>query len=673
VADLTVHDVEARKRRRAEAVGAVVDLTTLPSDSEEEQAVARGAALRAKRAAAESAKTRALKLQPLLFDAAEAGDAAEISRLLKRGADACAADGDDGSTALHFAARGGHVKAVEALLDAGASALCTDQDDVTPVHDAIVAYLEGNDPDFSALTSLLLKLQPGNGRALVFGDDSPLCFALRACGGDVDAALNLVKLLVARGCGSMDYPAIRDVLRPAVLMARDFDDSALLQYMRGSPVYLRHSSFDPDCVLAYDDDSVSDIEAIYSAMFSWGCCKGHVTLSFEGKVLDKDECLGFYQLPVRELDLEASPHRDGCVHIVSDAVVDFFHAVCDGKVAELARCVKDDHGVEIDLDAHDCFGLIEDHAPERSDCPDKHWCDSRDARPTALWDAVHMGRASMVNKLLSLGADVNTCLLVDDFPAHTFAGECQDKAEHLGYGGETALHAAARLRSTEIASALLKAGANVNERCGAEHRTRRVAGATPLYWAVRCGNVAMVKLLLANGADPCAECVSTSGPKMSATDPSGAPVLLPMLLAAVLRSRHESKKASDGAGTSRSLIIGALIAAGADVNLRTAAGSTPLMLAARYAPLAIAVLLRHDPDVAAVDMHGKTALHVAAEHDQVAVIDALLVAGADLGARDASGNTPLATAMACGQSAAVSRLSAVGLPDTVRARRRLTE
>ena len=58
VEELTAQEAESRKRRRAKADGAFVDLTMLSEDEGEAAAVARGAALRAKRAAAEAAAAR---------------------------------------------------------------------------------------------------------------------------------------------------------------------------------------------------------------------------------------------------------------------------------------------------------------------------------------------------------------------------------------------------------------------------------------------------------------------------------------------------------------------------------------------------------------------------------------------------------------------------------------
>ena len=99
-------------------------------------------------------------------------------------------------------------------------------------------------------------------------------------------------------------------------------------------------------------------------------------------------------------------------------------------------------------------------------------------------------------------------------------------------------------------------------------------------------------------------------------------------------------------------------------------GRTPLHLFADWPgqiPNAAIVLLlkRHgaDLDAAAVDMrHRETPLHWAASNDDVALIDALLDAGADLerGGSSIDGGPPLSSAIGYGQWAGARRLVARG-------------
>ena len=182
VAELTVDEIETRKRKRAEAEGEVIDLTALESDAEEHEAVARGDAMRAKRAAADAAaaQKKASAMHPRLLDAAMDGDVAAVRRLLHQGADATFA-GADGSTALHLAAESGHYEVVLKLLAAGARATHADVDDCTPIHCAVDGIVSRGDGICFSLDALLASLSRDADarRAVVSGGDSALCDAVR--------------------------------------------------------------------------------------------------------------------------------------------------------------------------------------------------------------------------------------------------------------------------------------------------------------------------------------------------------------------------------------------------------------------------------------------------------------------------------------------------------------
>lgn len=93
-----------------------------------------------------------------------------------------------------------------------------------------------------------------------------------------------------------------------------------------------------------------------------------------------------------------------------------------------------------------------------------------------------------------------------------------------------------------------------------------------------------------------------------------------------------------------------LISNGADIYARNSSGRIPLMaiLAGQYraekSEKIIRFLLlkdRHNKMVQSVDEFGESPLHVAATHNEIAVMRLLLRAGADVNARDNYGNTPL--------------------------------
>eukprot|EP00899_Mesostigma_viride_P015913 jgi/Mesvir1/24322/Mv11006-RA.1 len=93
------------------------------------------------------------------------------------------------------------------------------------------------------------------------------------------------------------------------------------------------------------------------------------------------------------------------------------------------------------------------------------------------------------------------------------------------------------------------------------------------------------------------------------------------------------------------------IAAGADVNERSAGGYTPLLYASRGGHLpAVSLLLQHGADVHACTSAGRSsALHRAAAAGHVDVVRRLLQAGASDSAQDADGMTPLHRAAAANQ------------------------
>ena len=217
LAVLTVDEIEARKRRRAESDGSLIDLTALEADEEEAAAVARGKALRAKRAAADAAaaaKKAATKLGLRLLSAAAAGNVDALSDLVRQGADVLFAD-DHGCTALHFAARNGRVEAIQALLKkAGVSASHEDKHGNTPVHEAITD-LRDRAGVHTAFFALVDSLSAPDLRRLVVGHRSALCHAVQK--GEELA----MQYLVLHGCAGLDFVAVREALQPALLKAQE--------------------------------------------------------------------------------------------------------------------------------------------------------------------------------------------------------------------------------------------------------------------------------------------------------------------------------------------------------------------------------------------------------------------------------------------------------------------
>jgi uncharacterized protein len=140
---------------------------------------------------------------------------------------------------------------------------------------------------------------------------------------------------------------------------------------------------------------------------------------------------------------------------------------------------------------------------------------------TALMFAAASDRLDVVKMLLARGADLNVTSRVEDFAALTMTNDADQNGvprpqappppggkdipgitrpfnynELIGkHGGLAALHFAARQGAMATADALIKGGANINQR-GAGDKT------TPVLVAAINGHFDLVNYLLDNGADP---------------------------------------------------------------------------------------------------------------------------------------------------------------------------
>lgn len=262
-----------------------------------------------------------------------------------------------------------------------------------------------------------------------------------------------------------------------------------------------------------------------------------------------------------------------------------------------------------------------------------------------------------------------------------------DRKKHVfgtnAIGGMTALLIAARDGKLHSATALLDAGDNINQVSGTDH-------ATPLLLAIISGHYDLAKLLLDRGADP--KLATTDGvtPLYALIDVQWAPHTWypqPVIaeeqtsyldLAARLIDRGADLNARIGKrlwyrvfandetwidveGATpflRAALAGDLaamklfVARGADPNLATLTGDTPLMAAAGlgwaaywtsnapYARLdAVKFCMEHGADVKAADAKGYTALAGAAFRGDDDTVRYLIAKGADIKAKSKDGDT----------------------------------
>ncbi len=215
-----------------------------------------------------------------------------------------------------------------------------------------------------------------------------------------------------------------------------------------------------------------------------------------------------------------------------------------------------------------------------------------DYKLTPLHRAAVAGHADVIAALLARSAHV-------------------DARDH---GGGTALHGAAAHGRAEAAAVLLDGGADAN--------AVDEDGHTPLHFAAR-GDLGVVQTLLAGGGLANARSGGSHKP---------------------FTPWHAARQAGHGA-------VAALLRdhGGPD----KAAQAVSIHRAAEHGYLGrLQVLVKEDPAlVASRDyLYRRTPLHWAADHGHKAAAELLLAQGADVGARDKAGDTPLDRAEAMGHA-----------------------
>lgn len=232
--------------------------------------------------------------------------------------------------------------------------------------------------------------------------------------------------------------------------------------------------------------------------------------------------------------------------------------------------------------------------------------------------------------------------------------------------GQTPLHLAACNRQTGAAERLLARGADAE---AVDHYGRRV-----LHQAALRGSTEIMAHLVEHGADVNARTRQQTQPTMAGAQVS------PLHLVAFLGTLSgwvpdRPRRAEDYWGirddedrpgfASRSEVADWLLAHGADVNVRTASGVTPLHLAVKtYRPKTVQVLVRYGAHVNTADGFGYRAVHMAAaalgDKKGPSMLTLLLGAGADIDARTKRGRTALHVAARQGHARVVGLLIARG-------------
>ena len=236
---------------------------------------------------------------------------------------------------------------------------------------------------------------------------------------------------------------------------------------------------------------------------------------------------------------------------------------------------------------------------------------------TALMWAAAEGHTGIVRTLVEKGADVH---------ARTA-------------GGFTALAIAAREDEPELAALLLDAGADVN--------ATAPGGATPLVVATVRGHTRLATFLLERGADPNAGEAGYTPLHWASgswhTELTGS-------LRGIETARDEEWRSMNGVREGRLALVEALLAHGADPDVR---------------------LANHPPQFGfasqrfRVSLVGATPFLLAAMDANVAVMDALVAAGADTRLATDEGTTPLMVASGLGRVPAETRVTEAETLDAV--------
>jgi ankyrin repeat protein len=224
--------------------------------------------------------------------------------------------------------------------------------------------------------------------------------------------------------------------------------------------------------------------------------------------------------------------------------------------------------------------------------------------------------------------------------------------------GTSALHWAVRGADRELVKALIDAGADVT------HANRY--GVTPLMLAVENADVSTIDLLLKAGADPNAALPEGETILMTAVQTGDVAVVSRLIAAgasvAAREGFHGETPLIWAAASNHVEVLRTLIAAGADVNGRSRLDAfakrtqgltvlplgnwTPLMYAAREGALGTAgALVEAGADLNLTDPDGATALSIAIINLKFDVASMLIQKGADPNIADKTGMTPLYAAV----------------------------
>ncbi len=189
------------------------------------------------------------------------------------------------------------------------------------------------------------------------------------------------------------------------------------------------------------------------------------------------------------------------------------------------------------------------------------------------------------------------------------------------------------------------------------------AGDSPLFQAIRDGNLESLRAQLSQGADKNARDNRGATPLMHAAAFGTAEAVQVLLDAgAEVNARNSFDATALVWGAADAVKVRLLVEHGADVNARTKSGRTPLMVASACDGCSeiVSYLLSKGADAQAKDQKDDGAVLLAARAGDAKSVNLLLAAGADAKAANRSGFTPLMAALENCNTEAMQALIAHG-------------
>lgn len=283
----------------------------------------------------------------------------------------------------------------------------------------------------------------------------------------------------------------------------------------------------------------------------------------------------------------------------------------------------------------------------------------------------------VIRKLMELGVDMDTPVVKGRTPAYLLADDdyrdqeeedlleqaaklfSRESMEQTDSRGIAAIHRAARYGHTGMLKAMIEKGVDINltEDAPAE------VGQTPLHEACNNGQVEVVKLLMAAGADDAKTNLKGEAPIHLALRKKrfGKDLETNQRIQLVKELKNLDIPGEDGRTPLMLLEYGTwellpfLLERGVDVNHADNEGMTALMLHGDKD--VVKELVRAGADINKVDHEGNTALHHALERGDEGMARYLIKKGADYNCPNNSGETPASLAVESGYDAVLALMT----------------